>query len=324
MKFLIVTGGSGGHVIPANVFYQYLKEKDYSVDLAIDTRGSKFLNCQPTHQWNSYGGGFLMRSLKILFYTFKTFFLVKKYDAIVGFGTYHSIPFLINGIIWRKKIYLHEQNTTLSRVNNIFKKFAHHLMVTWPLNYGIPTVHVGMPIRPYEKNKNYSFKILITLGSQEAPLLKPFINKLLSLVDPSIQKKITIISSPNNFQSDQWKVKYFETGFSQVVFDGKTQPVLSLYDGCSMAIGRGGAGFLYEMLLLKKPFITIPLHNSIGDHQLYNSQYAVGQGLGFLLFNEKDLENGAKFIENVYYKKIAIENSYVPKNSCKLMEQLIN
>ena len=42
-KILISTGGSGGHVIPATIFYEQLKN-EFDVFLTIDKRGSKFLN----------------------------------------------------------------------------------------------------------------------------------------------------------------------------------------------------------------------------------------------------------------------------------------
>ena len=41
-KILVSTGGSGGHVIPATIFYEHLKSK-FDVFLSIDKRGIKFL-----------------------------------------------------------------------------------------------------------------------------------------------------------------------------------------------------------------------------------------------------------------------------------------
>ena len=42
-KILISTGGSGGHVIPATIFYEHLKD-NFDVYLSTDVRGLKFLN----------------------------------------------------------------------------------------------------------------------------------------------------------------------------------------------------------------------------------------------------------------------------------------
>ena len=44
-KILISTGGSGGHVIPATIFYAQLKD-EFDVFLVTDKRGSRFLNLE--------------------------------------------------------------------------------------------------------------------------------------------------------------------------------------------------------------------------------------------------------------------------------------
>ena len=42
-NILIVTGGSGGHVIPSISFFEHLKNK-YSIKIVTDLRGSKFID----------------------------------------------------------------------------------------------------------------------------------------------------------------------------------------------------------------------------------------------------------------------------------------
>ena len=42
-RILISTGGSGGHVVPATVLYDHLKDK-FNVTISIDHRGIKFLD----------------------------------------------------------------------------------------------------------------------------------------------------------------------------------------------------------------------------------------------------------------------------------------
>ena len=44
-RILISTGGSGGHVIPAAVFYDQLKSQ-FEVSITTDRRGAKFLNLE--------------------------------------------------------------------------------------------------------------------------------------------------------------------------------------------------------------------------------------------------------------------------------------
>ena len=42
-SFLITTGGSGGHVIPATILYEHLA-KDANVFISIDKRGLSYLD----------------------------------------------------------------------------------------------------------------------------------------------------------------------------------------------------------------------------------------------------------------------------------------
>ena len=42
-RILISTGGSGGHVVPATILYEHLKDL-YHVSMTTDNRGLKFLD----------------------------------------------------------------------------------------------------------------------------------------------------------------------------------------------------------------------------------------------------------------------------------------
>ena len=42
-RILISTGGSGGHVVPATIFYEHLKDQ-FEVSMSTDNRGLKFFD----------------------------------------------------------------------------------------------------------------------------------------------------------------------------------------------------------------------------------------------------------------------------------------
>ena len=42
-KILISTGGSGGHVVPATILYEHLKDQ-FNISMSTDYRGMKFLD----------------------------------------------------------------------------------------------------------------------------------------------------------------------------------------------------------------------------------------------------------------------------------------
>ena len=81
-NFLITTGGSGGHVIPATILYDHLLKKG-NLLITTDKRGSKYLNkdfylFKIIDTPNLNNTIFLpLNLIKVLFLTFKSFFLLK-------------------------------------------------------------------------------------------------------------------------------------------------------------------------------------------------------------------------------------------------------
>ena len=84
-NFLISTGGSGGHVIPATILYDHLS-KEINTTISIDKRGLRYLDQSiyqfdiiDTPKFNSIF--FLPLSLiQVLSLTIKSLFLLKKKD----------------------------------------------------------------------------------------------------------------------------------------------------------------------------------------------------------------------------------------------------
>ena len=77
-NFLITTGGSGGHVLPAKIIFEHLS-KDKNVIISIDRRGLKYLE-KDIYQFEiidtpKLNNTFLLpiNFVKILFLTLKSF-----------------------------------------------------------------------------------------------------------------------------------------------------------------------------------------------------------------------------------------------------------
>ena len=113
-KILISTGGSGGHVIPAIIFCDHLKEK-FDVFLTTDKRGERFINKDkytlsiidvPQLTKNFFKIPFNL----IFFLTsiLKSIFFIKKNKIriVISTGGYMSLPICIAGKILNCKIFL--------------------------------------------------------------------------------------------------------------------------------------------------------------------------------------------------------------------------
>ena len=126
-SFLISTGGSGGHVIPATILYEHLSE-EFDVIISTDKRGLKFLDKNiyqleiiNTPKLNNIF--FLpLNLIKIFFLIFKSFFILKrrKIKKIFSTGGYMSLPLILAAKLLKIKIYLIEPNQVLGRANKYF------------------------------------------------------------------------------------------------------------------------------------------------------------------------------------------------------------
>ena len=100
-KALILSGGTGGHVIPAVNFGNYLINKKYICSIISDKRGSKFLNnfngnvkiINSSH----LSGNFFFKILGIIklisgFFESIIYIVKNKPSIVISFGSYAALP----------------------------------------------------------------------------------------------------------------------------------------------------------------------------------------------------------------------------------------
>ncbi len=130
-NILISTGGSGGHVVPAQTLYEHLKD-EFNVFLTSDLRGSKFfennknfkiINVLPLNK-NIF---LLPWRIAIFFFSILksfTYLKSKKIKTIISTGGYMSLPICISAKILNLKVILFEPNLVLGRSNLFFLNYC--------------------------------------------------------------------------------------------------------------------------------------------------------------------------------------------------------
>ena len=192
-KILIITGGTGGHVIPAINFFNYLKNNSKNVFLITDNRGYQYIsnidkkNILKIHSSHLTGNiSFkLLGLIKLLIGFLQSLFIYIKLrpTTIVSFGSYASftplICFVFFKFFFKTKLYLHEQNSLIGQTNRFFSKYANKIFVNFDKEYPGLNKHknkifvVGLPQKKISENSNYKKKksenninFLIFAGSQ--------------------------------------------------------------------------------------------------------------------------------------------------------------
>ena len=321
-KISISTGGTGGHVIPAQVLYDYLSDK-YDVIITSDNRGLNYLD-KNVYKTKKIDVPKITKNILdfvpfLIFFIFsiiKSYFFLRqnKIKILISTGGYMSIPICLAARILKLKILLLEPNLVLGRANlfllnycdkiftysrnikNLPKKMRYKNFVIKPLirkNIFLAKTKI--------KKKQIIFSILIIGGSQGAKkfdnLFKTDLTKL------SKNFKIKLFHQTSNQNLKDLKNFYFENNISSQVFT-YTNHLHKIINKCDFVITRSGASTINELVFLEKPFLAIPFPFAKDDHQYYNAKYYTEKKLGWLIREKKVKQNFLyKFIRNLIKNK---------------------
>ena len=323
-KILVTTGGTGGHVIPAEIIAEHLKT-NYEIIFSTDLRGYKYLKCDkskiniidtPKLNINIF---FPLKILKLFYLTIYSFFLLKKekINKVVSTGGYMSLPICIAAKLIGLKIYLLEPNLTLGRTNKFFLNFSKRIICYSSNIKNFPNEFVDKieVIRPlvsksfYElKKTNYlnkkNFCLLISGGSQGADIFDKLINKI--IVNINNEYPIKVIQQTSNNNIENLKNFYNLNKIENKIFDFDNN-FIDLINESDLCISRAGATSLAEISIMNKPFIAIPLPTAKDNHQMENAKFYEKAGCCWIL-NQKSLTQ--EILINLLFKIIKDKSDY--------------
>jgi len=162
-KIFIVSGGTGGHIIPARCLAELLTSQNHQVFFFGDAKLKNYIKNQD--QFKSFiiqtsqfkkTPSFLFKAIaKIAIGTLQSLWYFFKYrpDYVFAFGGYASFPILLASVIVKCPIILHEQNAHLGKVNRIFAKYASKIATSFPSTSGFKEnelnkiIFTGNPVR---------------------------------------------------------------------------------------------------------------------------------------------------------------------------------
>jgi len=354
-NFLLITGGTGGHVIPANNFANYLASKNIMCNIVTDRRGYKYLNNNNIKVYvvsSSNLNGNLISKLfgffKILFGLIQSFIIVLslKPSHTISFGSYASFsPMLICIVLkslYKINLYIHEQNSIIGRTNKFFLYFANKLFLNFDIKSKINIKFkdkiyvVGSPennstafINKKNKNIENNFTIFVSGGSQGSEFITNFATNLIKIIDEeNIIKAKFIFQCPKHMiNKTKEELKNINLNITLKEFFKNLDEIL-IYT--NLAISRAGAGTIVDLINYKLPSILIPLPNSKDNHQLYNASILDKSNLGLVLDQKSgNLDKAKKYIYEIYSnpEKINLINKEFDmikiKNSNSLIYKLI-
>ena len=350
-NILISTGGSGGHVIPALVFYEHL-QTNFNVFLSTDDRGTKFLNLEkkkikiintPKLSDNYF---LLPINLFLIFLLFiKSLLFLKKNDTdiLVSTGGYMSLPLCLAAKILKIKIYLFEPNMIIGRANSFFLKYCEKIFCYSKEIKRFPKVYLNkiIEIKPLLRKEFYSFEshevkkidnqihLLIIGGSQGAKLFDSSINNTIIELSKSYKLKVFHQTSFLNYKN--LKIFYNQNNIENQIFDFDVD-ILKYINKANLCITRAGASTLAELTFLNIPYLAIPFLLAKDNHQYENALFYNNKNCCWIIkedeLNEDNLTKKIMYIinnkEDYLAKKNSMKNFSYQNTWNKINQKLID
>ena len=356
-KVLILSGGTGGHVIPAVNFGNYLINKKYICSIISDKRGKKFLNnfngnvkiINSSH----LSGNFFFKILGIIklisgFFESIIYIVKDKPSIVISFGSYAALPPALIIIFIKKilhiKFYIHEQNSIIGRSNRFLLNFSEKVFLNYNIDFSPNDknikrfYHVGLPDNSSKNNisnEDYdmidkkNFNIFLYGGSQGSKYLIEYLESLIKKIEPRLIKKFFfIVQCPNNYRSkiikelNTYNCKYFIKDF----FNN----IENILVKTNLIISRAGAGTINDIIKYKIPAALIPLPTAKDNHQYENTKLLINAKCAIVINENKDeVLKTINFINKIADNKdsyISTKNNFLKiktPNANKLMLDLI-
>ena len=327
-KILITTGGSGGHVVPAEIIADHLKDI-FEINYSTDLRGYQYFKSHKdktiiidTPKLNL---NFLIpvKLIKLFYLIIKSTLYLKKKKIIkiISTGGYMSLPVCISAKILGLKIYLLEPNLTLGRGNKFFLNFSEKIICYSKeiKNFPKKFIHKIEIIKPlvaknfYKKNKidhaNKDFCFLIVGGSQGAKIFDDLIKNI--IIDLSKKYSVSVIQQTSTYNFKYLKKFYDENKIKNKIFNFEKN-FKDLIEESDLCITRAGATSLAEIAIMNKPFVAIPLPSSKDNHQMENAKFYEKAGCCWIL-DQKNIDIDREILANILSNILKDKSNYINK-----------
>lgn len=307
---ILVAGGTGGHLFPAEALAVELRQRGYDVHLATDGRAQGFVRCfDEEHIHIISSATFTRRHPFALIKTFwallkgmgQSLALFYKLRPVLvgGFGGYPSFPpVLIAAFMWQVT-FIHEQNAVMGRANRALARFVRAIaggLLSQNNTYAHKTFLTGNPVReavlkaaevPYHPSLNEDpFYLLVFGGSQGASAFSRIVPEAVALLDKKIRKRLRIVQQVRGETEELIKI-YHEMGVQAEVasfFDDMAERMAQSH----FILSRAGASSVCEIAVIGRPALLIPYPHALDHDQAANAALLAGVG-GAQIVSEKDL-----------------------------------
>ncbi|WP_142416527.1 undecaprenyldiphospho-muramoylpentapeptide beta-N-acetylglucosaminyltransferase [Bartonella massiliensis] len=307
---ILVAGGTGGHLFPAEALAVELRRRGYDVHLITDERARSFVRSFDEEHTHIVSSATFTRhhpfALIKMFWTVlrgmrQSLALFYKLRPVLvgGFGGYPTFPPLFIAALMRRVTFIHEQNAVMGRANRVLAIFVRAIaggLLSLQGAYAHKTLLTGNPVReavlkaaeiPYQPSiGDEPFHFLIFGGSQGASAFSHIVPEAITLLDDKNRKRLQIVQQVRGEAGELIKT-YRDMGVQAEVapfFDDMAERMARSH----FILSRAGASSVCEIAVIGRPALLIPYPHAL-DHDQAANAALLARGSGAQIILEKDL-----------------------------------
>lgn len=307
--FVLMAGGTGGHLFPAMALAQELRRRGHIIHLMTDERVTHYGDKFPARDIHVVPSAtpsirnplkFIKAGGVIIAGIFAAMGKLRKIDpdAVIGFGGYPVFPpFLAASLLGIPGV-LHEQNAVLGRANKALARFAEAMALSFENtkfadDYPVAKTVTGNPVRdrvreaandigysPIQKGK--PIRILVFGGSQGARVFAELVPPAIAELPYVLKKRLRVTQQcrPEDLErvTDAYRAAKVDVELA-AFFDDLPERMADTH----LVICRSGASSVAELAVLGRPAILVPLPGSLDADQKNNALFLEQAGGGFLV-----------------------------------------
>ena len=294
--FVLMAGGTGGHLFPAMALAQELRRRGHDLHLMTDHRVAAYGEQFPARETHIVPSAtpsvrnpvkFAGAAVTILGGVATARRKLRKIgpQAVVGFGGYPIFPPFLAARMLGIPGVLHEQNAVMGRANRALASRATKIALSFSTTrhaeaYAGKSVLTGNPVRDrvravadtaYPALDDASpIRLVVTGGSQGARAFSEFIPPAIAQLPDALRQRLRIAQQCRPEDLDRVTEAYRQAHVNvelQPFFTDLPERMAAAH----LVIARAGASTIAELTVLGRPAILVPLPGALDADQKNNA-----------------------------------------------------
>ncbi|TGN38149.1 undecaprenyldiphospho-muramoylpentapeptide beta-N-acetylglucosaminyltransferase [Marinobacter confluentis] len=303
-RFLMMAGGTGGHVFPALATARMLQSKGHEVFWLGSAGGMEERLISETDiplaviQVSGLRGkgklALLLAPFRLMRALGQAFQEIRRIrpQCVVGMGGFVTGPGGVAAWLTKTPLVIHEQNAIAGMTNRLLVRFAHTVLEAFPGSYGqnVVTRCTGNPVRqdlaalplPADRlaGRSGALRLLVVGGSLGAQVFNQMVPQALALMPDTDRPTV-------RHQCGEKNLDAAKASYQAQKVEADVQPFIKdmaeAYEWADIVVCRAGALTVSELCVAGTGAILVPFPHAVDDHQTQNAQQMVKAGGAILI-----------------------------------------